>query len=96
MRLQELAAQARRRALIDLLYEDSAYTANEDVLASALAAQGLGATAARVRGDLIYLEELQLITLDAEHAPWVAHLARPGVDLAMGYGSAPGIARKPL
>lgn len=96
MSLQDLAAQARRRAIIDLLYEDSAYTLNEDVLGAALRAQGLGATLAQVRGDLLHLVHFSLITVDDSQPPWVAHLARAGVDLAMGYGGAPGVARKPL
>ena len=81
-----------RLAILRLLEQDTDYAHNEYVLQRALEQLGHSISADRLRTELRWLEEQQLITIDGGSV-CVAKLTSRGVDAALGRARIDGIAR---
>jgi hypothetical protein len=89
--------QTERRRLLILreLTESSAYTAEENALRQRLEALGHAVSRDRLRSDLAWLAEQDLIILQTPGGVHVPSLAARGMDAARGLTVVPGVA-KPL
>lgn len=81
-----------RLAILRLLEQDADYAHNEYVLQRALEQLGHSISADRLRTELRWLEEQQLITIDGGSV-CVAKLTNRGADAALGRARIDGIAR---
>lgn len=83
-----------RLTILKILLEASAYSANDSILHMAVEGMGLSTTRDRVRTELVWLEEQQLITRGQPHPEvTVACLTQRGHDAASGKTVIPGVQR---
>jgi len=85
--------EQRRLAILRILSADPDYSTNEEVLAKALAASGLGASTADLRADLVWLRDQVLVMLGEVAGVYTVKLARRGEDVANGLERVEGVAR---
>ncbi len=94
----QLLSEDRRLVILRVLSEDQHYSANDSVLKKVLERIGHAMSRDQVRGELQWLEDQRLVTverLSAGASPgevWVAHLTEDGADVARGRPY-PGVAR---
>jgi len=93
MSLTEIIAADRRLAILRALEEDPDYAHNEMVLRVALGTLGHSVSHDRLRADLAWLEEQQLVTIDGVADLQVARLTARGEDAALGRARVPGVRR---
>ncbi len=87
-------AQDRRLTILKLLAQAPEYTANEYLLHSALPNYGHSVSRDRVRTDLAWLAEQELVRVDNGTASMqVAQLTSRGADVAAGRATVPGVKR---
>lgn len=86
-------AEDRRLAILRLLSDAPDYIANEFLLQSALANHGHSVSRDRLRTDLAWLAEQQLIHVNPGDTLHVARLEPRGADVAAGRAVAPGVKR---
>jgi Fe2+ or Zn2+ uptake regulation protein len=90
---EKTALEAARLKILELLAETAGYSANNELLQTALAAMGLRLSAASVKAELSFLSDCGTLTLiDVGHLV-VAELTERGLDVAKGLSSMRGIAR---
>lgn len=90
-------AADRRLVILHLLANSAGYTVNEYLLEAGLEDQGHRVSNARLRGELAWLAEQDLLTTETVGGVVVAKLKRRGLDVAHGSAQVPGVARpKPL
>ena len=92
MNYSETVAKSRRLALLRILAEAPGYSANESVLQTALDSLGFRESRDQVRGDISWLAEPGLLTIE-DVGVMVATLSRRGEDVAAGRANHPGVAR---
>lgn len=83
-----------RRQTLEILEQDATYAHNEAVLHSALAAVGHRVSRDRLRGELDWLAEQGLITLETAGSVRIASLTARGEDVALGRVRVSGVARR--
>ena len=95
MSVADLLAEDRRLAMLLLLDQSPASTANDSILHSALPEIGHRCSRDQVRGDLAWLAEQGLIGLEAMVGGrvMVASLTAHGADVAAGRSLVPGVKR---
>ncbi|MDN3524340.1 ArsR family transcriptional regulator [Halomonas sabkhae] len=94
MSYQDFETEGRRLGILRILSRRNQYTANEYSLNDEL--QGAYAhhvSRDRLHGDLVWLEEQQLVITQQPRAGWVVTLTARGADVAQGTAQAPGVAR---
>jgi DNA-binding transcriptional ArsR family regulator len=83
----------RRLAILRLLSEAPGYSVNSSVLQAALQAFAHRVSRDRVHGDLAWLREQGLITIEEFDSVVVATLSARGLDVAEGAADHPGVKR---
>lgn len=83
----------RRLAILKLLAGDAGYSANDSVIRSAVATLGFAASRDRIRADLRWLEEQELLTVDEVGALLVGKINQRGVDVSEGVARVDGVQR---
>lgn len=89
----KLITEDRRLVLLKLLAQSQGYTANEHLLTSALPGFGHSVSHDRVRTDLGWLAEQELVTLESPGGVSVATLTARGDDVAAGRARVDGVKR---
>lgn len=93
MQFGELVTQDIRLVILRCLQEDPGYDLNESMLQSMLEALGHNVTRDRVRTELAWLQEQQLVTVRDVVGVQVATLTGRGSDVACGRATQPGVKR---
>lgn len=83
----------RRLSILKLLAAAPEYTANEFLLQSALANHGHSVALDRVRTDLAWLKEQDLLDISKVGEMTIAKLSSRGGDVAAGRSTVPGVKR---
>lgn len=97
MSMDKLAAAWRehlRIGILRVLASAPAYSANESLLTDALHELGFGATRDQVRGELTWLKEQFLVSIEELGGLMIATVSQRGVDVVEGRAAVPGI-KKP-
>lgn len=89
----EHMAEDRRLVILRLLEESNDYQANQFILHQALAPMGHAVSHDTLEGDLEWLREQRLITLDQPGEVKIARLTNRGADVARGRANYPGVKR---
>lgn len=90
---EDIVTADRRLVVLQVLVAATDYTANEVVLLDAIAAQGHRVSRDRLRADLAWLEEQDLLLSQQPGGVWVVTLTARGYDAAQGVARVPGVAR---
>jgi hypothetical protein len=93
MTFHQRATEDRRLVLLRLLAESAGYAANEFLLNSALPGFGHSVSHDRVRADLDWLAEQELVQLEQPGNVYVATLTSRGLDVAQGKARVNGVKR---
>jgi Fe2+ or Zn2+ uptake regulation protein len=93
MSYANLITEDRRLVLLRLLAESEGYSANEYLLATALPGFGHNASHDRVRTDLDWLAEQDLVRVERPGEVYVATLTGRGADVAAGRARVAGVKR---
>lgn len=93
MDFSEFLRRDVRLVILRLLAEMPAYSANSSVLTMALERFGHSVSRDFVRGELTWLQEQGLVTIDDMEAVLVARLTERGQDVAAARVMVPGVAR---
>ncbi|MDR1424273.1 MAG: hypothetical protein LBI92_06710 [Azoarcus sp.] len=91
--LQDAQQEDRRLCILGMLLESSRYMANDRVLRATLEQLGHSVTAARVRADLSWLEDVGLISIRVTDGLLVTALREEGEEVARGIRQMPGVAQ---
>ena len=83
----------RRRVVLRVLAESAGYTANEYILQQMLEQFGHVASIDRIRADLAWLHEQQLLTVSQVADVHIARITARGQDVAAGRTVVPGVKR---
>lgn len=83
----------RRLVILRVLFQSAGYTANEYLLHSMVERLGHVVSADRIRTDLTWLKEQDLLTVDEVAGVFIAKLLGRGEDVARGRTVVPGIKR---
>lgn len=83
----------RRLVILRVLADSTAYQSNEFLLESMLDDMGHSVSNDRLRGDLAWLAEQELITKQAVAGVTIAKLTTRGFDVARGRSQTPGVKR---
>ena len=83
----------RRLVVLHVLAESAGYTANEYILQQMLEQFGHVASIDRIRADLAWLHEQQLLTVSQVADVHIARITARGQDVAAGRTVVPGIKR---
>jgi len=89
----EMKASHRRLAILQVLADDSDYSANDRLLQEMLSLQGFGVSQSLLRADCAWLEEQGLLVVRNLPSCQVVSLRARGVDVANGVTVVPGVAR---
>ncbi len=79
--------------LLRVLHQSAAYTANEYLLHSMAERLGHVASSDRIRTDMAWLAEQELIALESVAGVQIARLLERGADAALGRIEVPGLKR---
>lgn len=93
MSYADIVAENQRLTLLQALEQDPDYSHNEAVLQRMLGALGHNISTDRLRTELHWLAEQDLVTVEEVAGLLVARLTRRGEDAALGRARIPGIAR---
>ena len=86
-------AEDRRLVILRVLSELPAYRTNSFLLSTLLGKFGHEPSADQVKGDLAWLQEQQLVTVEAVESVHIATLTTRGADVAAGRAVVPGVKR---
>lgn len=93
MSYAKLVSEDRRLVILRLLDESQGYTANEYLLTEALGGFGHAVSHDRVRSDLDWLAEQELVHVTDPGQVYVASLTGRGRDVAQGRARVNGVKR---
>lgn len=91
--IKEIMRASARLAILRFLSEDSDYRLNTSLLQDALTAIGLDMTRAQVETECAWLEERDLVAIEAVGAVKVIRLKERGADVASGQVLVEGVKR---
>ncbi len=86
-------AEDRRLVILRVLAELPAYRTNSFLLSTLLGKFGHEPSADQVKGDLAWLQEQQLVTVEIVESVHIATLTARGADVAAGRAVVPGVKR---
>jgi hypothetical protein len=86
-------AEDRRLVILRVLLESAGYTANEYLLHSMVERLGHMVSTDRIRTDLTWLKEQDLLAVDDVAGVLIAKLVARGEDVARGRAVVPGVKR---
>ena len=86
-------AEDRRLVVLRVLAELPAYRTNSFLLQTLLAKWGHEPSADQVKGDLAWLQEQALVSVDVVESVHIATLTTRGADVAAGRAIVPGVKR---
>lgn len=86
-------AEDRRLTILRVLYDSTAYAANEFLLQTMLGSFGHMVSTDRVHTDLAWLAEQSLVTVEVVGGVRIAKLLTRGEDVALGRTIQPGVKR---
>lgn len=89
----DLCRQDRRLVILRLLAQDADYSHNEYVLQGALKTMGHSVSQDKLRSELNWLAEQELLATDDSPGIIIAKLTRRGLDVAEGAATVPGVKR---
>ncbi len=94
MSYEAYLSEDRRLVILRLLAEDRDYSLNDSVLQTALEQIGHGVSRDKVRADIDWLAEQELVTRRiVREKIHVATLTQRGADVAAGLATCPGVKR---
>lgn len=93
MSFEQHQTEDRRLVILKLLEQANQYTINEFLMRTALEQFGHGVGADRLRTDLTWLKDQDLIMIDNPGGVYVATATLPGIDVAQGRMVVPGVKR---
>lgn len=93
MSLEKFETEHRRLTILRLLAARQAYTLDESVISRLLGEYGLAVSRDRLKTDLAWLEEQDLIVGQKPGGVWVATLTSRGFDARKGLTVVPGVAQ---
>ena len=94
MSFETHVTEDRRLQILILLSESANYAANEFLLQAALEQFGHAVSQDRLRSDLAWLKEQDLLKIEEVGTVRVATLTTRGDDVATGRATAPGVKRR--
>lgn len=86
-------AEDRRLVILRVLADMPAYRTNSYLLTTLLGKFGHEPSADQVKGDLAWLQEQQLVTVEVVESVHIATLTTRGADVAAGRAVVPGVKR---
>lgn len=86
-------AEDRRLVILRVLADMPAYRTNSFLLTTLLGKFGHEPSADQVKGDLAWLQEQQLVTVEVVESVHIATLTTRGADVAAGRAVVPGVKR---
>ena len=86
-------AEDRRLVILRVLADMPAYRTNSFLLTTLLGKFGHEPSADQVKGDLAWLQEQQLLTIEVVESVHIATLTTRGADVAAGRAVVPGVKR---
>ncbi len=93
-RMKDVFAEQQRIIILQLMYQDSDYSLNDQILQKALDLFGHAISIDRIDAHLRFLEDCDLVEVDdLGHGMLVAKLSRKGMDVAQGRSRVDGIDR---
>jgi hypothetical protein len=93
MSYSHLVRRDRRRDILAFLDDCAEYTSNGDVILGVLNGLGIGTTRDQLLGELAWLAEQGLVTLDETAGFSVVTLLQRGVEVARGIARHPEVSR---
>jgi hypothetical protein len=93
MSYQDIQTAHMRLAILLLLAKDSGFDLNEHLLRDLLTTYGHNISRDRLRIELAWLEEQNLVKKEDLEGTWVARLNGRGFDVAEGRSVVPGVKR---
>jgi ribosomal protein L12E/L44/L45/RPP1/RPP2 len=90
---KELITSDIRLVILRTLAEDDGYSLNESVLQSILSMFGHKVSRDRVKTELSWLKEQDLVTIETAISVQVATITSRGLDVASGHVVVPGVKR---
>lgn len=93
MSYDDIVTADRRLVILRALSQDVDYTLNEFVLLEAIGVHGHRVSRDRMRADLAWLQEQELVLAQQPGGVWVVTLTARGYDTAQGLAHVPGVAR---
>ena len=92
---RRLLTEERRLALLKLMRQCPAQSANSKVLLAGVLLHGHAVSSDRMRVDLAWLEEMELVHLREHEGSLVVTLTERGDEVAAGVVRVPGVGLKP-
>lgn len=89
----EVVQEQRRLSILRLLESVPMYSSTEVLLYQALPDQGVASSSDQVRGDLAWLGEQGLVTVERLGEIMTGRITARGIDVAIGRAVVPGVAR---
>lgn len=89
----EVVQEQRRLSILRLLESVPMYASTEVLLYQALPDQGVASSIDQVRGDLAWLGEQGLVTVEHIGDVMTGRITGRGIDVAIGRALVPGVAR---
>ena len=86
-------AEDRRLVILRVLADMPAYRTNSFLLTTLLGKFGHEPSADQIKGDLAWLQEQQLVTVEVVESVHIATLTTRGADVAAGRAVVPGVKR---
>lgn len=93
MGFEQIVIEDQRLAILQVLQQDQDYSHNEHVLSRVLEQLGHAMSGDKLRTELAWLSEQNLIHVESIGDLMVAKLTRRGEDVALGRARIPGVAR---
>ena len=90
---EKMLTEDIRLVILRLLQEDPSYSHNDSVLCSGLGLIGHDVSHDRIRTEISWLKEQNLVTVQDVGSVWVVKLTERGSDAALGRTTVPGVKR---
>lgn len=94
MSYTKIVLENMRLVVLQALEEDPDYSHNESVIQGVLSTFGHSPSQDKLRTELHWLQEQDLVTLDDIGGVLVIRLTKRGEDVALGRARVPGVARR--
>lgn len=93
MSYQQIVTEDRRLVILKILQESDHYSTNEHLLRSVLHSFGHNIGRDKLRTELSWLQEQNLVSVDTVSDVQIAKLTGRGIDVATGSSVVPGVKR---
>ncbi|MGR6871225.1 VpaChn25_0724 family phage protein [Pseudomonas sp. HK3] len=94
MGFQKFENEEMRLSILVILDSDSDYSMNDSVIIRALETIGYKPSTDKLKSELAWLQDCNLLTIEENMGFTIASLSQRGSDVAQGRASVPGIPRR--